>query len=240
MHDSGPNGEAVGINNSGQIVGEKTWPDGQHGFLYAHGKMQEVKNPLSLEYSEIKAINAKGQMVGVASGPSKPTGPYPNAIIHTFFWDKGRASELHLPEHCGFGIYGGAVAINDVGQVVIDADILDEAGAKSGLATLSRCYLWQNGTVTDLGTLPGFSISAVAINNRGQIIGNATRTDGSPQNQFTHPFLWQSGTIYDLNDLANHKGWTMMWVSGLNNRGQIVGYGQSGSKYFYFLLTPVT
>ncbi len=240
LHDLGSNGEAVGINSEGQVVGEKTWPDGQHGFLYSRGAMQEVRNPLGSEYSEVKAINGKAQMVGVASGPSKRTGPQPNAIIHTFLWNNGAASGIRLPQHDGFSTYGGANAINDAGQAVINADDLDEAGAKSGLGATSRCYLWQNGTVTDLGTLPGFSMNAVAINNRGQIIGNATKTGGYPQSNFTHPFLWQSGVLHDLNDLTDHKGAMLTHVLGLNNRGQIVGYGEGSGKHYSFLLTPVT
>lgn len=234
--DIGTTGEAVGINNNGQVVGEKTWPDGQHGFLCAGGKMLEVKNPLSSEYSEVKAVNDKGQMVGVAAGPSSRKQII--GTIHAMFWNNGIPYEMHLPQHSGFSIGGGPIAINNSGQVVINADDLDEPGAKSGLGVEVRCYIWQNGVVTDLGVLPGLSMSGIAINNRGQVVGNATKSNGSPQTDISRPFLWQSGTLYDLNSLVSHKGWTMIHVSGFNNRGQIIGSGEGSHKVYGFLLTP--
>lgn len=236
--DIGTTGEAVGLNNNGQVVGQKTWPDGQHGFLYSNSKMLEVKNPLSSRYSEVKAINDKGQMVGVAAGHSIRNDTEPIGTVHAMFWNNGIPSEMHLPEHSGFSIYGGPRAINISGQVVINADYLDEPGAKSGLGVECRCYIWQNGVVTDLGVLPGLSMSGIAINNRGQVIGNATKLNGSPKTDISRPFLWQSGTLYDLNSLVSHKGWTMTRVSGFNNRGQIIGSGEGNHKIYGFLLTP--
>lgn len=240
MHELGSYGEAVALNDQGQVVGEKMWPDGQHGFVYTNSKMQELKNPLSLGYSKISAINAKGQMVGVASGPS---GFQNSAVTHALFWDKGIASEMRLPEHSKFSIYGGPVAINTMGQVVLNADILDEPGAENGVGVLSRCYVWQNGIATELGPMPAFSLSGVALNNQGQIVGNATKinkTNIYPRTDITLPFLWQSGLLYDLNDLTRHPGWTLKQVSGLNNKGQIVGTGILNGHLRVFLLTPIT
>ncbi len=241
MLELGSFGEAVGLNDQGQVVGQKMWPDGQHGFMYTHGKMLEIKNPLSPRYSTINAINGKGQMVGVASGSSgPPSGPPNRADIHALFWDKGRVSEMHLPQQSRFSLYGGPVAINEMGQIVLNADDLDEPGAENGVGVLSRCYVWQNGIATEIGPMPGFSLSGAAINSQGQIIGNATKTGLYPQTNITHPFLWQSGAIYDLNDLTSHNGWMLKRVSGLNNKGQIVGYGEGGGRGYNFLLTPIT
>lgn len=243
MLELGSFGEADGLNAQGQVVGEKMWPDGQHGFIYTNGKMQEVKNPLSLGYSTISAINGKGQMVGVASGPNVPSVTQPSAILHAFIWDKGRASEIHLPERSGFSTSGGPIAINEAGQVFLNADFLDEPGAENGAGVLSRCYVWQNGIATELGPMPGFSLSGVALNNQGQIVGNATKinkTNIYPRTDITLPFLWQSGLLYDLNDLTRHPGWTLKKVSGLNNKGQIVGTGTFNGHLRVFLLTPIT
>src|SRR5689334_18024947 len=52
-----------------------------------------------------------------------------------------------------------AVAINNVGQIV----------GKSA----NHAFLWENGVLTDLGTLGGHVSSANAINDLGQVVGES-------------------------------------------------------------------
>jgi probable HAF family extracellular repeat protein len=70
--------------------------------------------------------------------------------------------------------------------------------------------------MTDLGTFGGAFSFANGINNRGQVVGNAT-TPGDQQND---PFLWQHGS---MTDLGNPLGGTIALANGINNRGQVVG-----------------
>src|SRR5262249_47786744 len=72
----------------------------------------------------------------------------------------------------------------------------------------SSTFIWQNGRRIDLGTL-----DATAINNAGQVVGNAL----SGLN--THGFLWQNGQSTDLGTLGGRTS----FVYGLNNAGQAVG-----------------
>lgn len=46
-------------------------------------------------------------------------------------------------------------------------------------------------------------------------------------------------TMVDLNDLIPaNSGWYLEATTGINNRGQIVGYGLHGGQQRAFLLTP--
>jgi probable HAF family extracellular repeat protein len=80
------------------------------------------------------------------------------------------------------GTLGGdlsfAVDINNRGQVV---------GASITTATEDfHAFLWEDGKMTDLGTLPGGDEStAEAINNRGQVVGSSSTTRGDG-----HAVLW--------------------------------------------------
>jgi probable HAF family extracellular repeat protein len=75
----------------------------------------------------------------------------------------------------------------------------------------------------DLGTLDGFSTSALGINNLGQIVGEALIPTS---NTAAHAFLYSRGKMQDLNNLlAPDSGWTLASANGINDRGQIVGYG---------------
>ena len=70
-------------------------------------------------------------------------------------------------------------------------------------------------TLVSLGTLGGGTSKALAINERGEIVGDSSRADGS-----THGFLWRNGKMADLGVLA---GGDFSSAQGINDRGEIVG-----------------
>jgi probable HAF family extracellular repeat protein len=103
-----------------------------------------------------------------------------------------------------------AFSINEAGQIV---------GASWTPDGDYHACLWENGTITDLGTLPGYSgSSAYAINEAGQIVGSSG-TGGSDDHW--HACLWEDGTITDLGTLP---GAERSAAYGVNNSGQIVGW----------------
>jgi len=69
-------------------------------------------------------------------------------------------------------------------------------------------------TVTDLGTLGGAQTEANAINDRGEIAGEADTATGE-----LHAFLWQDGHIQDLGTLGGKRS----VAEGINEKGQVVG-----------------
>jgi len=84
--------------------------------------------------------------------------------------------------------------------------------------------------MTDLGTAGGLSSHAYRINDLGQVVGYA------PANGGEIPFVYENGKISDLRTLS---GLDFQVATGINNRGQISGYGQINGVSHGFLLTPI-
>lgn len=76
-------------------------------------------------------------------------------------------------------------------------------------------------TITDLGTLGGSGSEGKALNNQGQVVGDALTADGS-----IHAFLWQNGKMTDLGTAPGYKSSIAL---GINDKGQVVGYLSTGS-----------
>jgi probable HAF family extracellular repeat protein len=102
---------------------------------------------------------------------------------------------------------GSALTINDSGQI---------AGIAGNCTTPFHALLWQNDTVTDLGSLGGTFITLGDINNQGQVVGLSTLTGDAA----FHAFLWQNGVMTDLGTLPGDVSST---GDGINSKGQVVG-----------------
>ena len=115
------------------------------------------------------------------------------------------------------GTLGGteshAAGINDSGQVVGWSDTANGA---------EHAFLYSNGTMTDLGTLPGGGEScAYGINDKGQVVGYSyTANDGE------HAFLYSNGTMIDLGFLP---GGVQSWACSINDNGQVAGCSSTAS-----------
>ena len=127
-------------------------------------------------------------------------------------------------------------AINDLGQVTGVGRLLDQETDD----LIIRAFLWSEGEMTELGSVPGFNWSAASdINDAGQIVGSSAGVDGNPNIQSA--FIWQDGMITDLNDLIPSDSGVLLRVGrAMNNAGQISGWGSVGGDDVAFLLTPVT
>src|SRR5438445_1758439 len=92
---------------------------------------------------------------------------------------------------------------------------------------LSHGFRWEDGVLTDLGTLPGGNRSqAISINARGWIAGGSTTGEFDPLTgllQF-HTALWTDTEIIDLGTLGDGRNSVAVHVS---NGGQIVGFSTS-------------
>jgi probable HAF family extracellular repeat protein len=109
------------------------------------------------------------------------------------------------------GTVSVAVAINAAAQVV---------GLSATTGGENHAALWENGAVTDLGTLGGRTAIALAISNAGQVVGSSETAGGT-----VRAFLWKEGVMTDLGT----PGGTGSQAVGINDRGQILLGGSDGS-----------
>jgi len=151
------------------------------------------------------ALNDSGQVVGWSRTSSR--------ITHAFLWDAAtgmRDLGALLPE----GVESKALGINNSGQVV---------GHWWGSDFVAHAFLYD--PATGMGNLPGLVAGgwsyAYAINNAGQITGEALPSDIASRG---HAVLWDPATgLRDLGTLGGNES----QARAINNRGQVVGLTQT-------------
>lgn len=148
------------------------------------------------------AINDKRQVVGELI-----VGTGFDIRRHPFLWERGRYIDLGLLATGDFE-HGVANDINNRGQVV---------GQSAVAPGVQHAFLWEDGVMTDLGTLGGEWSAATRINDRGQVIGFSQNAAGE-----WRPFRWQNGVMTDLGP---------GFANDINERGQIVGARWFGDIY---------
>jgi probable HAF family extracellular repeat protein len=91
-------------------------------------------------------------------------------------------------------------------------------------------------TIIDLGTLGGWQANAHAINNSGQVVGEADTGDG-----YRRAFLWDNGVMSDLGlSPSIPSPYSAAW--GINNFRQIIvrwGSGYSSGLWENGVVTPL-
>jgi probable HAF family extracellular repeat protein len=223
VRDLGWRGSAVDVNESGLVVGDglprgSGSPREWAGYLWDGGRILDLGVP-SLAAGRVSgvflkaaparqplppsAINASGQVIGVVEAVVAG-----GSVNRGFLWEKGRM--IYLGTLSGFTDTWPS-AINDRGQVVGKAYRWDRGTKRE----VSRAFVWEAGTLRSLGTLGGDSSEAIALNDRGQVVGVSSTRSGR-----MHAFLWQSGRMIDLGVLPG-----MSWSKAvaINERGQVIG-----------------
>jgi probable HAF family extracellular repeat protein len=219
----GPYAFAWDINEAGQIVGSAAPDDFQgRAFLWQNGTMTNL-GTLGGNASYAYGINDHTQVVGWAR-----TDPNGTISEHAFLWSpSGGMTDL--------GTLGGARSqawdINGAGDVVGFSQTAD--------GVTWHAFLWTApGGMTDLGTFGGAHSQAFAIDDHGRIVGYAYTAANTFATRAA--FLWRNGVLVNLNDLVDpNLGWALNECRGINNLGQIVGYGTIGGQERAFALTPV-
>jgi probable HAF family extracellular repeat protein len=134
--------------------------------------------------------------------------------------DVGPASRFHavdlgLPAANGVQV----VALNRRGQVAVYTTTSSSEG------TSFTCWLYDNGVLTNLGTLGGKVCQPTAMNDSGQIVGHSTTVEG-----YDHPFIYSNGRMTDIGVLSgasspDDSGFA--WA--INSSGAVVGQSRTAA-----------
>ena len=197
-------GEIVGVSENG-VIDPVLGINEMHGFIFKYGHMADL-GTLGGNVSYAGSINNRGQVVGFATNAI----PDPNSMYYllaqgspngtqtrAFLWEDGSMQDL--------GTLGGPDAsanfVNEEGQVAGITYLNSIVNPLTGVPTQDT-FLWQNGTMRDLGNLGGSIGGPNGMNNRGQVVG----TSNIAGDQLFHPFLWDGRRLLDLGTLGGSTG----------------------------------
>jgi probable HAF family extracellular repeat protein len=209
-----------------------------HAWLWQSNVMTDLNNLIPansgwvLKFAE--GINDNQQIVGEG---------YFNGQFHAYLLQFG-SGPLGAPTDLGFLTGGSGSSSSNINASAINAtgQVAGWSTTTSGKKTTLDPFLWTSpGPMHDLGKLKGATNTyAYALNDLSsvQVVGSSGQSYLPPAE---HAVLWQNGAVIDLNtQIPSNSGWSALWIAfGINDAGQIVGYGTPASgAYHAFLLTP--
>ena len=210
------------VDDSGQIVGYSNASGGQAFFYDPTDQIYTTIALPSGGSSTATAMSPSGQVAGQAQGTVYQQAFVfnPTTLVTTDIGTTWSTSHNNPP---GASI---ATAINDVGEIVGQADVASGQNDAVVFTDSDTGYV-----MTDLGTLNGREdSSAIAVNHSGWIVGSSYDVTGISQTQTNLDFFLYvpggpDGQMIDLGALAAAQGWQLLSVTGINKSGAIVGEG---------------
>lgn len=202
-------------------------------------RIEPLKNQDGMRPRYPTAINNHGVVMGSAQDLS-------NRYLHqVFLHDHGQLAFVEGSD--------GALAkdLNDAGDVLVGVPLtpaifwhdgryqeapgmslvyrFNNRGVMAGNADFgpeTHAALWDNGTLTDLGTLGGQYASATDVSDNGFVVGESTL---NPNNWTKHhAFLWANGQMKDLGTFGGDTSYAHV----VNNLGHVLGIAEDEAKVY--------
>jgi probable HAF family extracellular repeat protein len=223
---------AYDINNVIIITGEAdNQANHTHAFIWSPGNMRDIGTLAGGDRSVGRSINESCQVAGEST--------YGHRYATLAFRFTEADGMVSLGTLAG-GFNSSGYGINNSGQVVGESDtgpILHPFGRVRGFPFFgTHAFFWTEGDgMRDLGHLGGGTSRATAISNTGQVVGTSSLIGGP-----SHAFSWTSREgMIDLNTLLPlNSGWVLLDADGVNDKGQITGYGLHNGVGLAFRLDP--
>lgn len=221
-------GDIVGGSENGTLDPNSGLP-AQNAVVWRHAQITNLGTLKGGHESSAGAINSRGQVAGFSDNDV----PDPFSLLgflglltqtRAFLWANGVMQDL--------GTLGGPDAnpffINERGQIVGVSYTSYEPDPGSGVPPIHP-FLWDKGSMQDLGTLGGTQGMPFALNNRGQVVGMMNLQGDST----AHPFLWERGSLTDLGTLGGSFGMAT-WI---DDAGDTVGgaFTENDVAFFAFV-----
>jgi len=177
--------------------------------------------------SGANAINEHGQVVGfTAAGAVVWNGTSPTLLAGLLGGDQNGSTATGINgagQIVGVNAWGAAAAWNGATQTPLEpgnsnAWGINDAGQSVGMSRQGQAVVWNGATRTVLSPTPGGG-KAYAINNGGEIAG----CDCSPDQYFSQAVVWNAGVETVLGGTWSSSNGSA--ALGLNEAGQVVGYG---------------
>lgn len=215
---NGVESTATGINDRGEVVGNWRSADGRlRGFIYSCGKARDIGG-IAGRSTGFSAINNAGYTTASSRDPAaEGTRGYlrtPNGAfidLGAIVWD-GSGEPQTVP-----------AAINNRNQIT------GRSGSFTTPEPQYRAFSWSRGVIRDLGDLGSTPNTGHAINDRGQITGQAFLPVG-PRDSVA--FLYSHGRMVSL-DTRPATEYKYSAGHGINNRGHIVGISSHSSAFIW-------
>jgi uncharacterized membrane protein len=219
-------GNAFAINDSGNAVGDYTDANGdaQSAEEWVNNTANTVNlpglaNAPTPPRAAAGAINNAGTIVGAALNSA-------NEEVAVTFAAGAPAQPLPFP----------AGATDSYANSVSQLNGYIAGGADLPNGNSEAVQFGPGATAVVLPFLSGDNTcSAVGVNSSDVAIGDCYAAGSTAQTAV----VWQNGAVTDLNTLIPaNSGWVLSTASGINDNGQIAGYGLDNGHLNSFTLTP--